>query len=156
MIKMDVDTAVALDYVQRKLKQLEDPVDLLKRFGTYLVNSTKARFTSQVGPDGKRWRPSIRAREQGGQTLRDKGNLYNSISYNIIGKDVEWGSNLTYAITHQEGRTIKAKNAPYLAFMIGNRFVKKKEVTVPARPFLGVNSKDATELENITRRFLQR
>lgn len=46
------------------------------------------------------------------------------------------GTNVEYAGVHEYGATIKAKNKPYLRFNIGGRWVQKKSVTIPARPFL--------------------
>lgn len=46
------------------------------------------------------------------------------------------GTNLKYARIHEYGGTIRAINAPYLKFKIGNQWVQKKEVHIPARPFL--------------------
>ncbi|MEM4709852.1 MAG: HK97 gp10 family phage protein [Candidatus Diapherotrites archaeon] len=40
-----------------------------------------------------------------------------------------------YAAVHEYGATIRAKNKPYLTFNINGNWVKKKEVTIPARPF---------------------
>lgn len=46
------------------------------------------------------------------------------------------GTNKKYAAIHEHGGTIRAKSAPYLHFKAGGQWVKTKEVTIPARPFL--------------------
>ena len=72
--------------------------------------------------------------------MRQTGQLARSIhgTVNRLGKRVKatLGTNLVYAPTHEYGATIKAKNAPYLKFKIGNQWVSTKQVKIPARPFL--------------------
>jgi phage gpG-like protein len=46
-------------------------------------------------------------------------------------------SRVPYARIHEYGGTIRAKNKPYLTFKIGNRWIRKKQVVIPARPYLG-------------------
>lgn len=38
---------------------------------------------------------------------------------------------------HERGGTITAKRKPWLVFQINGQWVKRKTVTIPARPFLG-------------------
>ncbi len=54
-----------------------------------------------------------------------------------------YGSKVPYAAIHEYGGTIKAKNAPYLVFKLGPFWYKKKQVTIPARPYLNPALKDA-------------
>jgi phage gpG-like protein len=54
-----------------------------------------------------------------------------------------------YAAIHQLGGTIAAKDAPYLKFKIGDRWASKKSVTIPARPFLGLDDDDEREIVRI-------
>ena len=55
---------------------------------------------------------------------------------------MEIGSNLKYAAIHHFGGTIRAKRAKALRFRIGDTFVMKIAVTIPARPALGENDED--------------
>ena len=52
---------------------------------------------------------------------------------NVIGS-VE--SNVIYAEIHEIGGIIRARNAKYLHFKVDNRWVKVKQVKIPARPYL--------------------
>ena len=54
----------------------------------------------------------------------------------------EVGTNDIKAAIHQLGGIIRAKNKPFLKFKIGNQWVQKKEVRIPARPFLMVQDED--------------
>jgi phage gpG-like protein len=74
--------------------------------------------------------------------LRDEGHLYASITHRASPTSVEVGSNAIYAAIHQFGGTIKAKDAKALRFRIGDVWVTKESVTIPARPFLGIDDDD--------------
>lgn len=65
------------------------------------------------------WKPSRRAKEQGGKTLQDTGRLKRSITYKIDGDKVYIGTNVVYANKLFSGDDGK---------------------NLPARPFLGVGS----------------
>lgn len=48
-----------------------------------------------------------------------------------------WGSkDVRYALIHELGGTIQPKNKPWLVFKIGEHWVRAKQVTIPARPYL--------------------
>ena len=128
---------------------------LFDEIGSSLAESARARFIDQVGPDGQPWKPSIRATVQGGETLRDKGLLMNSITHVVLSDGVEYGTNVPYAIPLHFGAEIRAVNAPFLRFKIpGGGWVSKKAVTLPARPFLGLDDADEQMVSNIINDFL--
>lgn len=54
------------------------------------------------------------------------------------------GTNVKYAAIHEYGGVINAKNAPYLKFKIGNKWISKKSITMPERSFLRSALKDMT------------
>lgn len=133
---------------------VEDRGSLLALLGTYLESATIERFDREQAPDGSKWTASIRAREEGGKTLTDSSVLRSSITHNVRGDAVEIGTNLIYAGVHQFGATIRPKNADYLAFFLPGGLVFATEVTIPARPFLGVGREDETELLALTEDFI--
>jgi phage gpG-like protein len=51
-----------------------------------------------------------------------------------------------YGPVHQFGATIQAKHAAYLRFVVGGKWVSKKEVTIPARPFLGIEDRQVGKI----------
>ena len=77
---------------------------------------------------------------QSGHLKARSGHLRRSIKTTVkeaYGKVIgELSSNVIYARIHEEGGVIKAKNVPYLRFKVGGSWVRVKEVTMPARPFL--------------------
>lgn len=123
--------------------------------GAYLVGSTQRRFALQHGPDGTPWKPSIRAREESGQTLLKSRRLHDTIAHRATSDTIEVGSNLIYAGVHQLGATIHAKNVKNLKFRIGDRWISKPSVTIPARPFLGIDAEDIEEIDGIVMLHLQ-
>lgn len=127
---------------------IADRHPLMDGIGLYLESSTIDRFDQEVAPDGSRWKKSLRAKEQGGKTLTDHAHLRGSITYNATNDQVEWGSNLIYARPHQEGATITAKGGGRLKFRLpgGLGFRSVLSVTLPARPFLGINDEDERQI----------
>ncbi len=127
--KMDMDKLMrGLDTVIVKAKQNQEFMDAA---GETLVSSTQQRFSDGVGPDGKRWKISHRAEQEGGQTLIDSGQLRSSISYEASPQMVVVGSNKVYARIHQ----------------LGGKAGRGHKVTIPERPYLGINDEDRAELK---------
>lgn len=126
-----------------------------KEIGEHLVSSAQERFKAETAPDGTKWEKSIRARMEGGQTLSDTRRLRNSITCAARPDKVEVGTNDKRASTHQNGAVIRAKKAKALKFRVGKRWAVKKEVRIPARPFLGISEDDEKEINEIIRERLQ-
>ena len=112
------------------------------RIGAYLVTATLDRFDREQGPDGKPWQKSVRAMATGGLTLTDTGGLRGSITHNVAGdgRSVDVGSNLVYAAIHQ----------------FGGKAGRNKSVTLPARPYLGIDGRDGDAIVRIVSRALAR
>lgn len=137
------------------LDRVEDLSPLMAQIGAYGEESTRYRFESQKGPDGKTWEPSHRARAEGGQTLKKSGIFEGSIT-NQFGRDsAEWGTNWPWASVHQDGATIRAKGDGRLGFFIpGIGFRSPREVVIPARPMFGINDEDEDEISAIIHDYL--
>lgn len=126
---------------------LENPFEMYTLIGAHLAQTTKERFDQGMDPDGNPWPASIRVLVNGGNTLVDSRALRDSITYEADASGVEVGTNVIYAATHQFGATITAKSAGALRFNIpGVGFITKQSVTIPARPFLGMNAEDEVEI----------
>lgn len=124
-----------------------------------LRTSTIERFQAEKSPEGKKWKQSIRAREEGGKTLTKSTALRSSIRSDSSADGLDIGTNDIRAATHQFGdtRIIKAKRKKALRFRVNGRWVSKKEVkvTIPARPFLGVSEEDEEEIKELLRQALE-
>jgi phage virion morphogenesis protein len=122
-------------------------IEMLSAIGETLVASTQKRFEQGVGPDGTAWEPSNRAdNTKRGKTLVNTKVLKNSISWATNGNEVHVGTNKEYARIHQLGGEITPKKASWLVFKIGGRTVRTRKVTIPARPYLGINNEDKIEI----------
>jgi phage virion morphogenesis protein len=116
------------------------------QIGMSLVVSTQHRFEVGKSPEGSPWPPSIRVRHEGGRTLVLSGRLMQSITYVASAHGVEVGTNAIYAAIHQFGGTIVPVSKPALTFKVLGKFVRVQKVTIPARPFLGLDRDDESEI----------
>jgi len=137
------------------LRQLQDESErqeLFDNIGAYGVSSTQQRIIEAKGPDGAAWQKSRRALLTGGQTLRQSGRLYMSLAHRASSRMVEWGSNLIYAGIHHFGGIIRAKNKKALAFRsLNGNLTMVKQVTIPARPYVGISAFDAERISGTAR-----
>jgi phage virion morphogenesis protein len=126
----------------------DDSLGLFDAIGAALVVSTQRRFEDEAGPDGNPWPESLRKKLLGGRTLTDTAALVSSITHEATTSSVAIGTNLIYAAIHQVGGTIRAKTEKGLRFRSpGNGgWVRKSEVEMPARPFLGLDEDDEAEI----------
>ena len=132
-VDIEVDNKRALAAMSRLIGTVEKPFAWLDRIGSRMVASTLLRFERETGPDGKPWLKSLRALLTGGQTLQDHGTLRSSITHVVRGDGVDIGSNLVYARIHQ----------------LGGQAGRGRKVTLPARPFLGIDDRDEAAIERI-------
>jgi phage gpG-like protein len=150
-----------LDAFERMVRAGGNPRVYLNAIGDMLTESTQLRFESSRGTDGSPWRAVLR----GGQPLLHKGQLRASVSHQVQGdSSVVVGVPYAWASVHQFGAIIRAKiQGKNLRFKvgasptgIGGRWVSKKEVTIPARPFLGISDNDRSQITEILRSVITR
>nr|DAO32911.1 MAG TPA: virion morphogenesis protein [Caudoviricetes sp.] len=150
--------------VQRLMKRLGriasvDKAGINNAIAEGLRTSTIERFQTEKSPEGKKWKQSVRARNEGGKTLTKSSTLRTSIRSEASADGLAVGTNDIRAATHQFGdtRIIKAKRKKVLRFQINGRWVSKKEVkvTIPARPFLGVSEEDEEEIKKLLGKALE-
>lgn len=118
-------------------RDLSEPMDDI---GDALVASTRMRFERGIGPDGARWPVSAAAAARAGQTLIDEGNLFRSIVHEPSPDSVAVGSNLIYARIHQ----------------LGGKTGRGHAVTLPARPYLGLDEGDMAMIRDTVEAYLRR
>ena len=141
--------------VARLLAAAEDLTPVMEEIGSYLELSVDLRFEGERGPGGAAWKPSRRARQEAGTTLSDTGRLRASITSEAGPDFVRIGTNVIYAAIHQEGGTIIPKQpGGRLTFPIGDGWVSVNSVTLPARPFLGLDAEDEGEILGIVGDYL--
>lgn len=105
--------------------------------GSSLLASTEARFEAETGPDGTAWAAHSTAtllrRGPLARKLRDRNHLYQSLTYSSGRLQTAVGTNRVYARIHQKG----------------GQAGRGRKVTIPARPFLGINAEDRRMIGDI-------
>lgn len=98
--------------------------------GSALQAATEDRFEAETGPDGQAWAAhspvTLLKRGASAKKLRHRNHLYQSLNYAAGRLQVAVGTNRTYARIHQ----------------LGGKAGRGRKVTIPARPYLGVNADD--------------
>lgn len=131
----------------------EDMTELMDMIGSALINGARTRIAeTNVDPDGVPWPKSFRVLSgQGGKTLHDTGMLLGSITEEPGPREVTVGSALIYAGVHQAGATIRPVNAGALYFTLADGTkVVAGEVTIPARPYLGISEGERETILDLT------
>ena len=134
---------------------------LMESIGDALVSGTLKRFDAEEDPQGRKWEPSGRASEEGGQTLTNIGRLRDSIDRVATPDKVMVGSNLPYARIHQKGgktspHVIRPKRKKALAFGgVVRKKVNHPGSDIPARPYLGISDDDREEIMDTMTDFLE-
>lgn len=150
VIRIDVDDSKVQAMLQRLIAFGNNQREAMEDIATYGESSTRQRFADQAGPDGAAWEPSWRVKERGGKTLLKDRHLIDSIVSNVGDNNAEWGSNLIYAAIHQIGGDIVPKSADSLFFKLPDGSGRKvKKVTIPPRPYLGINNQDEENILDI-------
>ena len=153
--RVTVDLDPVRDAIGRLAAAGRETRGLMDAIGAHVEARTAERFELEQAAGGGRWPPSIRALAEGGQTLTDSGRLRASITRDVEDRRVLVGTNVLYAAIQQFGGTIRAKTAKGLRFKAGSEWRRKQCVTLPPRPFLGIDDDDRTEIALIARDWLR-
>lgn len=137
---------------------LSRPEEVTEPIGLRLRDNWQDRFATEAGPDGTPWpalHPLYAAVKQGPGILRgrdwSRSGLNNSLTYQAAGWQVEIGSNKVYAAIHQFGGIIRPVRAKVLTLRTpdGAIWATAKQVTIPARPYLGLSDDDRRDVLEI-------
>jgi len=155
-----VITSEDLARTERRFRDLVgaagDLLPLMRNIGGYVRDAVRHRFEEQRTPEGRPWKPSLRAQLTGGVTLVDRGLLRDSYTDDAKSDRVEIGSNDPRARIHHHGGEITPRAARSLAFRLANgAFVSTRSVTMPARPALGLSGDDEDEVRQLTIEYLE-
>lgn len=153
-LKIEIQTAELDRALARLAASFKDMTPIMRAIGGTLEASTEKNFDDEGARIGAKWKPSQRALRQGvftpansatgrrasyrrGETLRDTGRLVASISAGGAGhvsevtpQSVFVGTNVEYAAIHQ----------------FGGKAGRGRKVTIPARPFFGLNQQDEQDI----------
>lgn len=109
---IEIDDSALRRYFDKLIAMGTSMRPVMAEIGAAMRLSTRGRFDSQTGPDGKRWTPlkaaTIRAkRQRKDRILEERLTLRDSINYRADDTSVVWGTNVKYAGAHQFGAEIK-------------------------------------------------
>lgn len=156
-----------LDAINAKIERMLSVGGLNREAYIELANILKSEIQEnfRVGGRPQPWLESGRVRAFGGQTLRLSGRLLNSLTAFADDSGGGVSTNVVYARIHAEGGTIRAKNAPYLAFRVplglvtttdtGKPlrqprkrfgFVRVKQVTIPQRDYRYISPQGVSDI----------
>lgn len=132
-IKIEISHQAVTAAFNNLLQLGQNPVPALDAVGRLMLANVERGFRTSTSPYGAKWdNPKYRS----GKPLIKSGQLLKSISYRVASNAVEIGTNKQYAAIQQFGGVIKPKNKQALFFMLGDKKVFARQVTIPARPFL--------------------
>jgi phage virion morphogenesis protein len=141
-VKITINSTELKKNLEKIVQKIDNLKPLMADIGSEIEASTKKRFEDEVSPAGEKWTPSIEALLNNRKTLSKSGLLKISIQKKVLNKSVLVGSDRIYAAIQQLGGKIRAKNTPNLVFKIGAKIIRKKEVYIPPRPYLGISKTD--------------
>jgi phage virion morphogenesis protein len=135
VVKVDGDFEPVQRYLVELDRRLANMTPMFDEIGGYMVSATQGRMRRGVQPDGSP-QPAV---QRGGTPLIDHGNLRGSITHQPSADQVEVGTNVIYAAIHQ----------------FGGKAGRGRQVTIPARPYLGIGGDDELEINDIVADFIE-
>jgi phage virion morphogenesis protein len=144
-------------------QRLTDYTPVMKLIGVHMLRSVQLNF--EAGGRPVAWLPSQRVLREGGQTLRDTGQLAGSITMRADATSVRIGTNKIYARIHQFGGDIQQARRLRVRQQRGSRFAPRRALRItqrtgtvihmPARPFLVVQPEDRTIILGLLRDYVR-
>lgn len=149
----------------------QNMLPVARAIGVGLVRNTQDRFRAARDPEGRPWKPLkpfTLEMKRGPGILREsamRGGLMASIAFRAdggtagTGATVQIGTNKVYGAIHQFGGTIRPKNPRGLLFFRtpgGQVWGAARQVTIPARPYLGISREDQETIKDVLDAFLRR
>ena len=147
-IEVDIEGVLPSAVLAELASCADDTLQLMTDIGAVLESSMRERIEdTKTAPDGTPWPPN----RAGTSTLLETGrHLRDSLAFIAEPNRVEAGASWEHAHVHQDGAVIKPKSATRLRFVLGNRTIFARQVTIPARPFAGISAEDESEIERVT------
>lgn len=142
-IDIEIQDEAVVTLLKRLVARVADPQPALAEIGEYGMQSTRDRITSQNADDPiAAWAPlsesylqsELKQGSRGADMIMVlHGHLAGTLAWQSGGSTVQWGSNRAYAAAQQFGRP---------------------EINLPARPWLGLTTRDIDAVTDILHRWL--
>lgn len=163
-MQVTIDDREILDAFGRLVRAAVNPRPALSSIGEYMLRATEERFAGEHDPDGVRWTPlspaTLYAWMGGAKSRTKRGGASARASARAAGKKILTGEThnlrkIVYQVYPQE--VLVGSDQKYAAIhQFGGKAGRGRKVTIPARPFLGVNARDGEEIVNIVHDYLRR
>lgn len=156
-LNYDINDEQVAEMLGRMRENLQNLRPALLEIGEHLQGSVEERFRTETDPEGNPWEPLsdfTKANKRGDQILTESGSsgLRGSIHYRAGRDFLEQGTNKIYGAIHQLGGTIKARGGALAIGRPDGAFALVKQVTIPARPYLGLSDDDRQVIDEILQR----
>lgn len=137
VIRVDGDFAAVERFLAQMDQGLQDMTPMFTEIGDYMVSATQGRMNRGLQPSGAPQKPV----QRGGTPLVDTGvHLRDRINREASSDQVVIGpNNVVFAAIHQ----------------FGGKAGRGHQVTIPARPYLGVGPEDELEIGDIVADFIE-
>lgn len=130
----------------KRLQKLATPDlrrELSQKLGGVMIRLINKQIDQGVDPYGMPWKKRIADGKTALQGLK------NTFTASFSNGHIRVSSNKWYALVHQAGWVIAARNAPYLRFKIpGGGWMSKKTVTIPRRQLIPTQREGLSESWN--------
>ncbi len=148
MITLSLDSKDFKAAIEDTAGRVEDTATVHDIIGEVLLDETKERIREEKAPDGSNW-PALHPvtldnRRSKSGILRETGELFRSIHKNASAAKAEVGTNLNHprVWVNQYGATIKPRRVPFLLIPHMGGKLATKQVSIPARPYIGIGRED--------------
>lgn len=129
----------------------------LERCYDTIIEGERQMFADRSGPDGSPWPDRLETVENHPLLNRSGSLLAAATGGNghvkrignrelITGVQKGSSGSLAGALVHQYGATIRPRSKPFLNFRLNGKWVQAKQVTIPARPYIGASAETTLKL----------
>lgn len=156
-LRYDINDEQVAELLGRIRQNMQSLRPAMMEIGEHLQGAVEDRFRTETDPEGRPWEPLTdftKANKRGNQILTESGGagLRGSIHYRAGKDSLEQGTNKIYGAIHQLGGVVRAKQGSLAIGRPGGAFALVKQVSIPARPYLGVSAADREVIDAILKR----
>ncbi|ULU26601.1 phage virion morphogenesis protein [Dyella terrae] len=179
--QIEFNGRAAMVAIQGVANALDNTEPLMRSIGEYLLIAHNERWDAKASPDGVPWAslsPRYARRKEkarpGAPLLVYDNLLRGTLRYQVQGNELAFGTDRPYGAIQQFGGSISIAARSQQAYFHATKdevqplFVSKRksnfaqwvtlpayEITIPARPWLGVSQTDSDEILAMTQEYLQ-
>jgi len=162
-MQVKIDDLAVREFLKKAAAASQDLSPAMKNIGDYMLLRTAERFAGQHDPDGKSWKQLAYHTLMGGYKktkFKQKGGLTKGFSGYLAARQILMKSGHLSQVAYKEAAdSVKIGTTPPSKFyaaiqQFGGKAGRGHKVTIPARPYLGINADDAQEASRIVTEFI--